>query len=164
MARDYHDTSKNVVPTLPWPNRMWDYQECWRRRRQAELMTGVSQGKNTTRPNLTPLLTIQRFETECKTLQWPEKELPGKRQLAVFESRPWTLQDTHFFKVVRLKCSTFIALYTAFLTWIDDTCVRDIMRIDSFNEQFVTGRKQAKEDLDEFDQSLPETNLLYHGF
>ena len=57
----------------------------------------------------------------------------------------------------------FIALYTAFVTWIDDTYVRDVIGVDSFNERFVAGRGQANEGLDGFDRLLREINLHYHG-
>ena len=57
----------------------------------------------------------------------------------------------------------FIALYTAFTSWIDDTYVRDVIGLDSFNERFVTGQKQANEGLDGLDRLLRETNLHYHG-
>ena len=57
----------------------------------------------------------------------------------------------------------FIALYTASVSWIDDTYARDVIGVDSFNERFVTGRKQANEGLDGFDRLLRETNLHYHG-
>ena len=57
----------------------------------------------------------------------------------------------------------FIAIYTAFLTWIDDTYARDVIGADSFNERFVTGQKQANEGLDGLDRLLRETNLHYHG-
>ena len=57
----------------------------------------------------------------------------------------------------------FIALYTAFVSWIDDTYARDVIGVDSFNERFVTGRKQANEGLDGLDRLLRETNLHYNG-
>jgi hypothetical protein len=56
----------------------------------------------------------------------------------------------------------FIAIYTAFVTWIDDTYTRDVIGVDSFNERFVTGREQANEGLDGFDRLLRETNLHFH--
>ena len=37
------------------------------------------------------------------------------------------------------------------------------MGLDSFNERFVTGQKQADESLDGLDRLLRETNLHYHG-
>ena len=57
----------------------------------------------------------------------------------------------------------YIALYTAFVSWIDDTYTQDIIGVDSFNERFVTGRKQANEGLDGLDRLLRETNLYYQG-
>jgi len=57
----------------------------------------------------------------------------------------------------------FIALYTAFLTWVDDAYTRDVIGVDSFTERFVTGQKQANEGLDGLDRFLRETNLHYHG-
>ena len=57
----------------------------------------------------------------------------------------------------------FIALYTAFLTWMDDTYTKDVIGVDSFNERFVTGQKQENEGLDGLDRFLRETNLHYHG-
>ena len=57
----------------------------------------------------------------------------------------------------------FIAVYTAFITWIDETYARDVIGIDSFNERFVTGREQANEGLDGLDRLLREINLHYHG-
>jgi hypothetical protein len=57
----------------------------------------------------------------------------------------------------------FIAIYTAFLTWIDDTYTRDVIGVDCFNERFVTGRKQANAGLEGLDRLLRETNLHYHS-
>ena len=57
----------------------------------------------------------------------------------------------------------FIALYTAFASCIDDTYAQDVTGVDSFNERFLTGIKQANELLDGFDRLLRETNLHYHG-
>ena len=57
----------------------------------------------------------------------------------------------------------FIAIYTAFVSWIDDTYVQDVIGVDSFNERFITGRKQANEGLDGLDRLLRETNLHFHG-
>ena len=65
-----------------------------------------------------------------------------------------------------LKCRStqlFIALYTAFLVWSEDTHALDVTGLDSFNERFVTGRKQANEALDGFDRFLRETNLHYNS-
>ena len=57
----------------------------------------------------------------------------------------------------------FIAIYTAFVSWIDDTYTRDVIGVDNFNDRFVTGRKQANEGLDGLDRLLRETNLHYYG-
>ena len=57
----------------------------------------------------------------------------------------------------------FIALYTAFLVRLDDAYAGDIKGLNSFNERFVNGQKQADEGLDGFDRFLRETSLHYHG-
>ena len=57
----------------------------------------------------------------------------------------------------------FIAIYTAFLTWIDDTYTADVVGADCFNERFVTGRKQENEGLVGLDRLHRETNLHYHS-
>ena len=57
----------------------------------------------------------------------------------------------------------FIAIYTAFLTWIGDTYTRDVIGVDSFNDRFITGRQQASETLDGLARLLREINLHYHG-
>ena len=57
----------------------------------------------------------------------------------------------------------FIALYNAFVIWIDDAYARDVTGVDSFNERFVNGREQANEGLNGFDRLLRDTNLHYHG-
>jgi hypothetical protein len=57
----------------------------------------------------------------------------------------------------------FIAIYTAFLTWMDDTYTRDIIGVDFFNERFVAGQQQANEGLDGLARLLREINLYYHG-
>ena len=57
----------------------------------------------------------------------------------------------------------FIALYNAFVIWIDDAYAQDVTGVDSFNERFVNGRQQANEGLDGFDRLLRETNLHFHG-
>jgi hypothetical protein len=57
----------------------------------------------------------------------------------------------------------FIAIYTAFLTWLGDTYTRDVIGVDSFNERFITGRQQANEPLDGLARLLREISLHYHG-
>lgn len=56
----------------------------------------------------------------------------------------------------------FVALYTAFNIWIEDTS-RAVKGVETFNERFVSGEKQANEGLQGFDRFLRETNLHYHG-
>ena len=46
---------------------------------------------------------------------------------------------------------------------MDDFYAQDVRGLDLFNERFITGKKQANESLDAFDQVLRETNLHYHG-
>ena len=50
-----------------------------------------------------------------------------------------------------------------YVAWIDDTYAQDVAGIDSFNDRFVTGQKQANAGLDGFGRLLRETNLHYHG-
>jgi hypothetical protein len=57
----------------------------------------------------------------------------------------------------------FIALYTAILTWMDDTYAQDVTGADSFVERFVTGQKQVDEGLDGLDRFLRETNLHFNS-
>jgi len=57
----------------------------------------------------------------------------------------------------------FIAIYTVFLTWVDDTYVEDVGGVDTFNERFITGWDQVNEVLDGLARLLREINLHYYG-
>jgi hypothetical protein len=57
----------------------------------------------------------------------------------------------------------FISLITAFFFWVDDTYTRDVIGVDSFNDRFVHGRKQANEGFDAFDRFLREIHTHWHG-
>ena len=57
----------------------------------------------------------------------------------------------------------FIAIFSAYVTWLDDTYTQDVAGVDYFTARFVTGQQQATECLDGFARLLRETTLHYHG-
>jgi hypothetical protein len=73
------------------------------------------------------------------------------------------IASTGYAHLKNRSTQVFIAIYTAFLTWIDDAYTEDVIGVDSFNERFITGQQQANEALDGLARLLREINLHYHG-
>ena len=95
---------------------------------------------------------------ECKL-----KNYPIDKMIAKHIPCGVSIASTAYAHLKSRPTQVFIALYTAFGSWIDDTYSQDVLGVDSFNERFVAGRKQANEYLDGFDRLLHETKLHYHG-
>ena len=102
---------------------------------------------------------------ECKLKNYPAgiDKINGEDSIARFIPCGVVTASAAYAHLRSRSTQVYIALYTAFASWIDDTYTRDIIGIDSFNERFVTRRKQVNEGLDGFDRLLPETTLHYHG-
>ena len=100
---------------------------------------------------------------ECKLKGYPIDKIHGKNSIAKFIPCGVIMASTGYSHLKNQSTQVFIALYTAFVTWIDDTYSRDVIGVDSFNERFVTGQKQANAGLDGFDRLLRETNFHYHS-
>ena len=100
---------------------------------------------------------------ECKLKKYPIDELHGKASIAKFIPAGVIIASTGFAHLKSRSTQVFIAIYSAFGVWIDDTYTRDVTGIDSFNERFVAGQKQANEGLDGFDRHLREINFHFHG-
>ena len=100
---------------------------------------------------------------ECKIKRYPFDKIHGKDSIAKYIPYGVNIASTAYANLESRSTQVYIALYSAFTIWIDDIYARDVTGVDSFNERFVTGRKQANEGLDGFDRFLRETNLHYHG-
>ena len=100
---------------------------------------------------------------ECKLKGYPIDKSQGKASILKYLASGVIVASTGYAHLKSRSTQVFIAIYTAFLTWIDDTYVQDVIGVDSFNERFVTGRQQANEGLDGLARLLRETNFYYHG-
>ena len=100
---------------------------------------------------------------ECKLKRYPIDKIHGKASIAKYIFCGVIIASTGYAHLKNRSTQVFIALYTAFVTWIGDTYSRDDIGVDSFNERFVTGKKQANVGLEGFDRLLRETNLHYHS-
>jgi hypothetical protein len=102
---------------------------------------------------------------ECKLKRYSIDKIHvhGKASIAKYIPCGVIMASTAYAHLKSRSTQVFIAIYTAFITWADDTYDRDVIGMDSFNERFVAGRKQANEGLDALDRLLRETNLHYHS-
>ena len=100
---------------------------------------------------------------ECKLKRYPVDKIHGKLSIAKYIPCGVTFASTGFAHLKSRSTQVFIAIYSAFGVWIDDTYALDVKGIDSFNERFVTGQKQANEGLDGFDRHLREINFHFHS-
>ena len=100
---------------------------------------------------------------ECKLKRYPIDKIRGKAWKAKYIPSGVMVASIAYGHLKSRSTQLFIALYTAFLTWLDDTYARDVTGLDSFNERFFTGQKQADEGLDALDRLLRETNLHYNS-
>ena len=100
---------------------------------------------------------------ECKLKRYPIDKINGNCSIAKFIPSGVIIASSTYGHLKSRTTQMFIALYTAFLVRLDDAYAGDIKGLNSFNERFVNGQKQADEGLDGFDRFLRETSLHYHG-
>ena len=100
---------------------------------------------------------------ECRIKRYPVDNIHGKDSIVKYIPYGVNIASTGYAHLKSRSTQIYIALYTAFGLWADDIYALDVTGLDSFNERFVTGRKQANEVLDGYDRLLRETDLHYHG-
>ena len=100
---------------------------------------------------------------ECRLKSYPIDKAHGKISILKYIPSGVIITSTAYAHIQSRSTQVFIAIYTAFVTWIDDTYTRDIVGIDDFNERFLAGQQQANAGLDGFARVLREINLYYHG-
>ncbi|KAF8815635.1 terpenoid synthase [Phlegmacium glaucopus] len=100
---------------------------------------------------------------ECKLKGYPIDKAHGKASILKYIPCGVMNSCTGYAHLKNRSTLVFIAIYTAFLLWVDDTYTEHVKGVDTFHERFVTGQQQPNEALDGLARLLRETNLHYHG-
>jgi hypothetical protein len=100
---------------------------------------------------------------ECNLKMYPIDKAHGKASILKYIPCGVIIASKGYAHLKSRSTQVFIALYSAFLIWINDTHTRDAIGVDTFSERFVTGQQQANGGLDGFSRLLCETNFHYHG-
>jgi len=100
---------------------------------------------------------------ECKLKGYPIDKAHGKHSIIKYIPCGVIVASTAYGHLRNRSTQVFIAIYTAFLTWVDDTYAGDVRGVDTFSERFITGREQVNEALDGLARLLREINLHYYG-
>lgn len=99
---------------------------------------------------------------ECNLKKYPIDKIHGNSSIAKYIPLGVVITSTAYGHLKSRSIQVFVALYTAFNIWVEDTA-RNAKGVETFNERFVSGEKQANEGFHGFDRFLRETNIHYHG-
>ncbi|KAF8803257.1 terpenoid synthase [Phlegmacium glaucopus] len=100
---------------------------------------------------------------ECKLKGYPIDKAHGKDSILKYIPCGVIMASSAYGHLKTRSTQVFITIYTAFVTWVDDTYTEHVRGIDTFNERFVTGQQQANDVLDGLARLLREINLHYYG-
>ena len=100
---------------------------------------------------------------ECKLKGYPIGKSHGKASILRHIPCGVIMASTAYAHLKNRSTQVFIAMFTAYLIWMDDAYTQNVTGVDYFTARFVTGQQQATECLDGLARLLRETTLHYHG-
>lgn len=100
---------------------------------------------------------------ECRLKNYPIGKAYGKASILKYIPCGVIVASTSYAHLEDRSTQVFIALYTAFLTRVGDTCTGDVGGVYAFTKRFLTGQNQANKGLDGLARLLREIDLHYYG-